>query len=355
MAKDIDCSACEELRENAPNFVQNGITDTECNSLKNDTGFNPRLTTLHTDCEDLDTANDCLIGMMDGEIEKYEPCDWQKYMHKFIPNLYQFLKAEVCALCGIWTNIHQLWKNVRELWERLIQAEKDIDNLEDRMDVAENDIDNLQRETDRIDCVIDFLSEGITFNVGEDPTAGSYVVPGQGVSYLTRSEGDRFSVNVYMTYIGGGLGYISGSLSFYANSFTDADGTRRSGNPAWARTGKPYYTDEMIYEIRIKKSQYPQIRSFRNGMGQESYAGGFHIRVLVYTAGEYADGQHGGCYQDNGDPMEEGGSRGHLVPDGWVYVQTRMTWIDYLGDSDPRDYTPVGFLGMRVNTGNIDC
>lgn len=115
MAKDIDCSACEELRENAPNFVQNGITDTECNSLKNDTGFNPNLTTLHTDCEDLDTANDCLIGMMDGEIEKYEPCDWQEYMHKFIPNLYQLLKAFVCTICGIWTNIHNLWSHVTDL------------------------------------------------------------------------------------------------------------------------------------------------------------------------------------------------------------------------------------------------
>lgn len=116
----VDCSACEELREISPDFVSKGVTQTICTSLKNDTGLNPTLTTLHDDCEDLDTANDCLIGMMDGEIEKYEACDWQKFMHKFIPNLYHLLKAGICALCGLWTNVHNLWSHVNDLEEKQV-------------------------------------------------------------------------------------------------------------------------------------------------------------------------------------------------------------------------------------------
>lgn len=108
----IDCNACAELREIAPEFVQNGVTSTVCTSLKNDTGLNPNLTVAHTDCEDLDTANDCLIGEMDAKIEAHDVCDWKQYMHKLVPNLYEMLKAMICAMCGLWTNIHRLWNQV---------------------------------------------------------------------------------------------------------------------------------------------------------------------------------------------------------------------------------------------------
>lgn len=112
MNSNVDCSACTELKENAAEFVQNGVTTTVCNSLKNDTGLNPKLTTLHTDCEDLDTATDCMIGMMEKEIDSYDICDWKDFMKKFINNLTQILKAIICAICGIWTNIHDLWDKV---------------------------------------------------------------------------------------------------------------------------------------------------------------------------------------------------------------------------------------------------
>lgn len=108
MATNVDCSACSDLKEFAPDFVQNGVTTTVCNSLKNDTGLNPTLTTLHNDCDDLDTANDCLIGMMDKEIEAYDVCDWKEFAHKFIPNIHQLTKAEICTICGLWTSVHEL-------------------------------------------------------------------------------------------------------------------------------------------------------------------------------------------------------------------------------------------------------
>lgn len=112
MNSNVDCSACTELKKNAGEFVERGVTSTVCNSLKNDTGLNPTLTTLHNDCEDLDTATDCMIGMMEKEIDSYDLCDWKDFMKKFINNLTQVLKAIICAICGLWTNVHNLWTKV---------------------------------------------------------------------------------------------------------------------------------------------------------------------------------------------------------------------------------------------------
>lgn len=99
----LNCSACEDIRTNSSDFALNGVTDTVCASLKNNTGFNP--SSGHDDCEDLDLANDCLIGNMADEIEAYDVCDWKDYMRKFVPNVWNMLKAIICTLCGIWSQI----------------------------------------------------------------------------------------------------------------------------------------------------------------------------------------------------------------------------------------------------------
>lgn len=119
MNSNVDCSACTELKNTSTEFVQNGVTKTVCNSLKNDTGFNPKLTTLHTDCEDLDMANDCMIGMMENEVDSYDLCDWKKFMKKFIPNVHQLNEAQICALCGLWTNVHDLDDRLGDMCELL--------------------------------------------------------------------------------------------------------------------------------------------------------------------------------------------------------------------------------------------
>lgn len=117
---DIECTICDELIETAPDLATYGeITDTMCNSLKNDTGLNPSLTTLHTDCEDYDTMNDCLVGRPDADLEKYESCEWRKFMHKWIPNVHTMFKGIICGICGIWENIHSLTNRVSDLEDRV--------------------------------------------------------------------------------------------------------------------------------------------------------------------------------------------------------------------------------------------
>lgn len=118
----IDCNACDNLRENAPEYVMNGTTNAICNSLKNDTGLNPNLSTLHTNAEDLHDINDCTIGRMAQEIEGYEICDWKEYMGKYVPNNYELLKAMICSQDGLWTNMHDLWDFAREVCNKADQA-----------------------------------------------------------------------------------------------------------------------------------------------------------------------------------------------------------------------------------------
>lgn len=130
MANTNDCVVCNELREEAPEFVVNGVTDTVCNNLQNDKGMSGN----STDCEELADANDCLIGTMEGEIEKYDVCDWKDYMEKFVPNVHEVVAAVICAICGLWTNIHNLWKAIADIWTEITNIKNDIDDMDDRMD-----------------------------------------------------------------------------------------------------------------------------------------------------------------------------------------------------------------------------
>lgn len=113
MAAERKCLSCNDLQENAPEFVVNGVTENVCNSLKNNTGMDTH--SGHTDCDDLDAANDCLIGNMEDEVENYEVCDWKGFMPTFIHNLWSVLKAMICSMCGLWSRLEALEKRVNDL------------------------------------------------------------------------------------------------------------------------------------------------------------------------------------------------------------------------------------------------
>lgn len=324
----MSCNSCEDLRTNSPTFYQKGVTTAVCNSLKNDTGFST--SNNHNDCTDLGHANDCLIGDMATEIKSYGVCDWRKFTRKFIGNVHQVIKAIICAICGI-----------------------------------------LARLT-KVECEVKYLFEGASFSLDETSDTDSYVVAGKGVTFLERSA-DGHSSDVAITYIAGGLCRVGGSLVFYSKNFTEPgnnecynwdNGYRKSnarlGNSVWEETGE--VDTELVYEMRISKTEYPQIASMWSGFGQEAEGGGFHIAVVVFNAGQYAFGQHGSCYTTAtgghaaGDPTQQGFDRGHLVPSGYIYVQVRMTYIMKLvGSSQRAAVTPRGFLGMRASRGAIEC
>jgi len=330
----VNCSSCEEIRQTAPSLIVNGIDDTMCSSLSNDTGLTP--SSGHNDCTDLNNLNDCLVGNQEAEVDLYEVCDWKKFMKQFIPNLWTTLKAIICAICGIWTNIHNLWKLAN-----------------------------------RIDCIVDYMMNGASFKFGEmSSDASSYIVAGKGVSFANVGSSGT-SADVSLVYIAGGLARISGSLLLYTSNFTDAKSvynyddegvnptksSSRKGNSLWNSTNqKPTGGSALLYELRIKKSQYPQVKRLYSGLGLNSQGGGYHATYEYFNEGTYAYGQNGYCDREDGSPANNNSDRGHLVADGYMYIQCRITWIESLNASATgSQFTPDGLMGIRINQSAIDC
>lgn len=321
MAK-IDCTACEDLRDSAPDYAVNGVTDKVCNYLKNNTG----LSGDSDNCTDLDIVNDCTIGMMDSVLDAYDVCEWKDFMHKFIPNIHQYNKAELCALCSLF----------------------------------------------ELQCYLNFILNGFTFHIdeGTDPTT-THIVAGKGVSFLSRGASDPKPVSdIYVSYWGGSLLQGGGALRFHVTDFEDAGeclsfdssddpttlSSHRLGNDVWGTTGVTADGNELIYEIRIKKSEYPYVRAIGGGLGQQTNMGGFMCTVTAFNSGSYAYGQHGSCYTDTGEPGDPGSSHGHLVPDGWIYMQLRMSYIHRLvTNNDSTAVTPRYWSRIRFNPEDIPC
>lgn len=105
------CQSCADLQNDAPNLIVNGMTDTECTSLMNDTGLNP--SSGNNDCTDLNNMNDCLIGNMVEEIEAYDVCDWKEYTKNFVDNTWTVFKGVICAICGLWTKVKYLCQQLQ--------------------------------------------------------------------------------------------------------------------------------------------------------------------------------------------------------------------------------------------------
>lgn len=317
----IQCDSCEELRQNAPNFMVNGFGNEECKHLKKNEGLGGN----NDNCTDVHDMDDCLVGMMDREVDAYEPCDWKEFMHNFIPNVWATLKAIICWLCGL-------------------------------------------------QCKVNVLMNGISLKISEDDSGESYIVAGKGVSFLGTGTGARES-QVSFTYIGGALCEVTGSLLFHEDDFTEAqecynfdDGSdmhkrsARKGNSIWNKTSGDVSVmeggGELLYEIRISLKQYPEIKKIFGGIAAPSGGGAYQVNLAVFNAGEYAYGQHGNC-NENG-VGENGHDNGHLVKDNYIYVQARMVNISYLyprtsTHTSGGRYSPKGFMGIRLNKDEIEC
>lgn len=107
----FDCTSCSELKEVDPSLIINGYGSSEDTSMQNDSGL--VASNGRTDCEDLDLMNDCLIGNELEELKKVGYCDWKDYTEGLVGNIWTMFKGFGSAVCGIWTNIHNLWTYAR--------------------------------------------------------------------------------------------------------------------------------------------------------------------------------------------------------------------------------------------------
>ena len=234
MAK-TNCDACNQIKAIDPNLAINGWSDTECTSFKNDTGLNP--SSGHNDCTDIELLNDCLIGNMEQEIDAYNNCDWKKFAKKFIPNLWTVISAIKCAICGLWTNIHNLWSRIN-----------------------------------RYDCLIESLMDEKVFNIDGMTEAEL----GLGVEWRTSGGG----VIAYPSIVGNAFVLrVNGSLHFSGSKWKNFTGNTDDGN--W-----------LVYRYKLNKQKYG-LKTIWNNTIHTNNAGDISGYIQCYGEGARTPGYWG--------------------------------------------------------------
>lgn len=319
---DYSCSACEELRQDAPSFVVNGMSETECASLANNTGLNP--SSGNDDCTDLNNMNDCLIKNMENEINSYNVCSWKDYMKALVNNMWTMYKGIICALCGLWTAVSAIPGDIADTLAR-------------------------------IQCYIDYILDG------KDASAlltESNFEAGTGVAF-TRS-GD--SIAKPGLRINGSTYTVTGSIRIdITTEHWGRLGLTPTGNRVKWGTGDGDYNrintpsgNYTICIIKIPKSTMPWLKSLSSCVGSFVNAGVGQIYVQAYDSGDSMKGQWGDS------------STAVTVPDGYIYLRISLvsltTWGIEYGDADTANggdgYADVTFRATglaRTNKSGIDC
>lgn len=310
-ATSYSCEACEELREEAPSLVCNGFDDSMCTSLQNDTGL--VASSGNNDCHDLNNLNDCLVGNMEAEIDMYEVCDWKTYTKQFVGNLWTVLKAIICAICGLWTNIHSIWDKINEMLEKL----------------------------KKLQCILDHLSGGgdISTQLSED----AFYCDAGTVSF-NRSGTAIVKPNVIIsgsTYTIGASIRIKLSGTNWGKLGTNNNGGVISGNAINTPSGN--YT---ICIIRIPKSVIPHT-SLVSSVGQFTNSACGDIFAQVVEAGNEYVGQWGRATSGTA-----------IVPNGYTYIRVSLASLTTWGVEANDDWADVTLraTGLALtNTAGIEC
>lgn len=316
MADKIYCDACEELREQDPSLIANGFSDSECTYMQNDQG----LTGDNDDCTDLNNLNDCLIGSMPDEAEISDICDWREYMKMFANNIWTVFKGVICAICGLWTNIHNIW----------------------------NQLTDLQEQADKTECFTNFLinSRNVAASLPE-----SAFVAGTGVSF------DRHDTQIVKpTFIVSGTTYtVGGSIrvdlttSHWGHLGLTNTGNRveySSGNYNKINTPDGNYT---LCIIKLQKSQFPWLGGLASCVGEFVNAGTAHIFVQAVDGDSSSNTMAGQWGNDSGRVT---------VPAGQIWIRVALssltTWgIEYGDDIADVTFRATGLATLK-NTG-IQC
>lgn len=100
------CTACGNLKDSSAEFVQNGVTESICTSLGNDTGLNPE--NGNNSCTDMENANECLTKGLYDILDGFDLCDWKLFMSQYANNDYNMKKALICWMCGLQEQLYNL-------------------------------------------------------------------------------------------------------------------------------------------------------------------------------------------------------------------------------------------------------
>ncbi|EOH86687.1 hypothetical protein [Enterococcus pallens] len=170
----------EKIRNGDDEFCFIEITNAICESLKNDEGIHPSATHSNTDCEDLSALNDLAIARLHNALMVLNICDVDEYkcwLDSLVSWQWNVDKAIICAICGLWENIHDLWDEIEDLWKEIDKIWKEfalvwaaINAIISRINIIENDIKNIKQKIVNIETEINKLwndSSSIWQNIGD--------------------------------------------------------------------------------------------------------------------------------------------------------------------------------------------
>lgn len=335
-----ECKACEDLRNDAPEFAENGVTDAVCNSLKNDTGLDA--SNGHNNCTDMDNATKCLIGNMVDELERYDTCTWKKFMKIFLTNLFAILNAINCSLCGVWVNIHNLWADIARIWAAIQEINNKITNILSRLTAAENtlnnhttqiqninttlnnhqtQLNNINNQTTKNTCVLSQLTRSRNFSVGINEIRRA-----PGVSWREDDTGiqsePKITGNAYVGYMTGSFVLSESWMNNHPNSSLNEVGA-------------------LVYEYRIKMSEHNLAYIWPGQMQEVANGKCVHAHIQRFGEGDVTYGNDG-----------KTGTGSTTVPSGYTYLQVRITSYESLGNGN---LTLAGVIPVRMNEESFDC
>lgn len=321
---DKRCEACSDLQEESPSFVQNGVTKTICNSLKNNTGFNP--SSGNDDCEDLDKANDCLVGNMEDMIDAYDVCSWKDYMRKFVPNVWTVFKAIICAICGLWTNVEKLWCHVEHL-------SKDTGGTIH----AYVDDDPTKAPLNGFRAV-----SGVSVRTGSAPMSISIHGTIARVTGSIHLEG-----NMPASYTGSGARMKWTDIYNGGTEFTNAAGNS-------SKHGNVPLGGLLLYEYELNPCDFGFKQIWAANL-EAGWAGEFRCRVTGYRPGDDGYFEVMPDYGEDDNNMR----RFHASDPNNMLIQVRLVTVTDWGivnnGSEAANITPNGVTGVLPCTSSWDC
>ena len=149
---DVD-TPLEKIRNGDEDFCFVEITNKICESLMNDEGINPSLKHSNSDCDDLSALNDLATGNLHNALMVLNMCDVDEYkcwLDSLLSWQWNVDKATICAVCGLWKNIHDLWADLDKIWQNINDIWIAIRNINQQIENIQNEIIKLWNDSKSI-------------------------------------------------------------------------------------------------------------------------------------------------------------------------------------------------------------
>ena len=317
----ISCSACEDLRTDAPNFVLNGIGETEIASLKNNTGYNA--SSGNNDCTDLENAVDCLVGNMADEVDAYEVCDWKDFMKRFIPNVWNVLRSIVASICGLWCYMKQFTE----------QKSYGLHAYEDD-DPTKPAINGFK------------IAQGVSVNYSGVDTAATAIYIYGNVARVTGTL--RFDGLMPSSY-------TNGQSVYWADFFNGGTDITTIGGQS-SNKGDTPNGGLLVYQYEVDPCDFGFSRMFSASLFPGT-AGDFRCRLVIVRKGGYYPYDWG---VDTTQPGNVEGLQLYNPSDSnKILIQVRLEYVNTWGitarGTKIANVTPNGITGVLPCTNEISC